>query len=282
MAENIYTVQSEVYQEMNEEINDTNIPIRNVRSLFKFKHRAKPDTNEIRVDEDGDLVIERHSIDRGVVIEHINKSPLDMVGMQVWRSALLMSDFIMNRRDVFNKDQVVLELGSGVGLTGIVSAMHCKETIFTDIDNKDILSNIEKNIKLNEDLITGRTIVMPLDFFEPKLSEPLWEKFKTVTIIIATDVVYDNELTKQFVNTLIKLMTNAQTAYVAMEKRYVFSTSDLDVCAPCYDYFVELLNENESWIKVELINCNFTQYFQYNRAKELVLFKLTVQHEYTI
>lgn len=54
-----------------------------------------------------------------------------MVGMQVWRSALLMGDFILDNKNIFNGDQVVLELGSGVGLTGIVTAMCCKEVIFT-------------------------------------------------------------------------------------------------------------------------------------------------------
>lgn len=54
-----------------------------------------------------------------------------MVGMQVWRSALLMGDFIIENKDIFTSDQIVLELGSGVGLTGIVAAMYCKEMIFT-------------------------------------------------------------------------------------------------------------------------------------------------------
>lgn len=51
--------------------------------------------------------------------------------MQVWRSALLMADFVMGKRNIFSGDQVVLELGSGVGLTGIVAAMYCKEVVFT-------------------------------------------------------------------------------------------------------------------------------------------------------
>jgi len=64
--------------------------------------------------------------------EHVNQTSLDMVGMQVWRSALLMGDFILdNKRDIFTRDQVVLELGSGVGLTGIIAAMCCKEIVFT-------------------------------------------------------------------------------------------------------------------------------------------------------
>jgi len=66
-----------------------------------------------------------------MLLEHRNQTSLDMVGMQVWRSALLLSDFILENRDIFNSEQNVLELGSGVGLTGIVAAMYCKEVIFT-------------------------------------------------------------------------------------------------------------------------------------------------------
>lgn len=66
------------------------------------------------------------------ILEHINRTSLNMVGMQVWRSALLIGDFIIeNRQDIFTHDKVVLELGSGVGLTGIVAAMYCKEVVLT-------------------------------------------------------------------------------------------------------------------------------------------------------
>ncbi|XP_050526411.1 methyltransferase-like protein 22 isoform X1 [Daktulosphaira vitifoliae] len=272
------TLQSEVFQEMNESNESSNSTIHNVRSSFKFSHSTNTNPQEILVDEDGDLLLQRKSNIKEVVIEHFNRSPLDLVGMQVWRSALLMSDFIMYRRDIFNYNQVVLELGSGVGMTGIVLAMHCKETIFTDVNNKDILSNIKKNINLNKDLIIGHTTVLPLDFKEELFSELLREKLKDVKIIIAADVVYDNEITKQFINTVRKLMTITpdKTTYIGLEKRYIFSTTELDICAPCYDFFIELLNK-ASWCKLELLDCNFTQYFHYNRVKELVLLKLTVQ-----
>lgn len=57
--------------------------------------------------------------------------------------------------------------------------------------------------------------------------------------------------------------------------RYVFSAIDLEVCAPCYEYFKELLTDNNDWCRVELLDCNFSQHFQYNKVKELVIFKLT-------
>lgn len=277
------TLQSELFQELNEEheSGDTH-DIRSVRSTFKFKCQPKkPRPEQLSVDEDGDLVVRRSPLAKGIIIEHINRTSLNMVGMQVWRSALLMGDFILENRDIFTNDQIVLELGSGVGLTGIVAAMYCKEVIFTDMNNKEILSMIEKNINLNKDLIVSRTTVMPLNFNEPELlSDALCEKLRNTQIIIAADVIYDNYITEQFVNTLKKLMPipPRKTAYIGMEKRYVFSSVDLEVCAPCYEYFSDLLSQNNNWCQVQLLDCNFSQYFQYNKAKELVIFKLTANH----
>jgi len=255
--------------------------VTDVRNTFRLKSLPNKNARPFSVDKDGDLVMCRNPLSKGITIEHINQTSLKMVGMQIWRSALSMSDFIMDNRDIFTSDQVVLELGSGVGLTGIVAAIYCKEVIFTDIDNKDILSTIEKNIHLNRDLIVGHTTVTPLNFSEPELLDTLRNKLRDVKIIIAADVIYDNDITEQFVNILKKIMAISprKTAYIGMEKRYVFSSVDLDVCAPCYEFFSELLAQNNDWCQVELLNCvDIPQYFQYKKVKELVIFKLTANH----
>jgi len=46
---------------------------------------------------------------------------LSDVGQQVWRGALLMVDFVLGHKDIF-QDKVVLELGGGVGLCAIVAS----------------------------------------------------------------------------------------------------------------------------------------------------------------
>lgn len=62
---------------------------------------------------------------------------------------------------------------------------------FSDIDSKEVLSKIEKNIKLNQDLIVGCTRVMPLNFSDTKLPFELWKKLGEVNIIIASDGSYN-------------------------------------------------------------------------------------------
>jgi len=59
--------------------------------------------------------------------------------------------------------------------------------IFLDINNKEILSMIEKNINLNQDLIVSRTTVLPMNFNEPELPDALFEKLKDLQILIAAD-----------------------------------------------------------------------------------------------
>jgi len=59
--------------------------------------------------------------------------------------------------------------------------------IFSDLNNKDILQTIEKNIRINQDLIVSRTTVTPLNFSEPELPDVLWKKLQHINIIIAAD-----------------------------------------------------------------------------------------------
>lgn len=65
------------------------------------------------IDEDGDLILGRRR--QGVIlIEHQQSTNLALVGLQVWRGALLLSDFLFQNRWKFESKRI-LELGSGVG-----------------------------------------------------------------------------------------------------------------------------------------------------------------------
>nr|XP_031289059.1 methyltransferase-like protein 22 isoform X1 [Camelus dromedarius] len=53
--------------------------------------------------------------------EHTMATPLEDVGKQVWRGALLLADYVLFQRDLF-QGRTVLELGGGTGLASIVAA----------------------------------------------------------------------------------------------------------------------------------------------------------------
>ncbi|XP_069688046.1 methyltransferase-like protein 22 isoform X2 [Periplaneta americana] len=94
-------------------------------------------------------------------------------------------------------------------------------------------------------------------------------------------VIYDNDVTEAFVNTLQKILSfpPAKTIYIALEKRYVFTVADLDSVAPCYEFFLQCLQKTcakppgSQW-QVDQLPIDFPQYFNYERVKELVLWRI--------
>lgn len=81
------------------------------------------------LDADGDFILKRTK--KGFIeIEHKKTTGINLVGLQVWRGALLLADYIItNRKQLAGKK--ILEVGSGVGLTSIVAAKYCEEVICT-------------------------------------------------------------------------------------------------------------------------------------------------------
>lgn len=45
------------------------------------------------------------------------------MGLQIWRGSLLLADWLLHHGQSLSKDEYILELGSGVGLTSIIASM---------------------------------------------------------------------------------------------------------------------------------------------------------------
>lgn len=127
---------------------------------------------------------------------------LNLVGLQVWRGALLLADWLIyNNEQLSNK--TILEVGSGVGLTSIVAAMYrpviCTGifinpfTLFTlyyvlviDVNEGGILELIEQNVERNKNLVKNHIKVMELNFLR-ELPKEIKEILVDVEIILAAD-----------------------------------------------------------------------------------------------
>ncbi|KAJ9575930.1 hypothetical protein L9F63_007242 [Diploptera punctata] len=290
MASDEYEVTSEIHQAIKKDgLIKPSLSSENVLSSFSFKYPTSnefTESNSLTVDEDGDLIVPRKSDkpqkEGVIVIEHSFSTTLDLVGRQIWRGALLLADYILHHRETLLKDNSILELGSGVGLTSIVAAMYAAQVICTDIDVGGILDLIRANAARNSKLIKANFIVLGLDFFANNWSSNLESKLTNVTVILVADVIYDNDVTEAFVNTLQRILNTppAKTVYIALEKRYVFTIADLDSVAPCYEFFLQCLNTARAkppgslW-QMEQIPIDFPQYFNYERVKELVLWRIS-------
>lgn len=71
----------------------------------------------------------------------------DDVGAVLWPAAGVLSRWLLDRKWLL-RDKVVMEIGAGMGLTGIVAATICFSAVLTDF-NAAVIKNLEQNIQLN-------------------------------------------------------------------------------------------------------------------------------------
>ncbi|XP_002530835.3 protein N-lysine methyltransferase METTL21A isoform X1 [Ricinus communis] len=71
----------------------------------------------------------------------------DLTGQLVWPGAMLLNDYLSKNAEML-KGCSVIELGSGVGVTGILCGRFCRQVLLTD-HNDEVLKILKKNIELH-------------------------------------------------------------------------------------------------------------------------------------
>ncbi|XP_058566099.1 methyltransferase-like protein 22 isoform X5 [Neofelis nebulosa] len=241
----------------------------------------------------------RESSPRDIVrIEHTMATPLEDVGKQVWRGALLLADYILFQRDLF-QGRTVLELGAGTGLASIIAATVARTVYCTDV-GADLLAMCQRNIALNGHLTAvggGVVKVKELDWLRDDLctdpevpfswsQEDVSDLYSHTTILLAAEVFYDDDLTDALFETLSRLahkLQNACTAILSVEKRLNFTLRHLDVTCEAYDHFrswlrrLEGLADGRLRFAVERVEASFPQLLVYERIQQLELWKIFVE-----
>jgi len=218
-----------------------------------------------------------------VVLEHVSSSSVGLVGLQVWRGALFLADFLLaNPEEVLGKR--VLELAAGTGLTSVVASAGAASVTATDVDRGDILPLLRRNCAANVGWSGGDMVqVCQLNFFwEPSdWSLDLTKCVEDSRVILAADVVYDREITVHFFNSLRNILgTGEKTVFIAIERR-LWTGDDGTVIAPNFEFFLENLETLEKGrdsdnytLRVTEEGTDFSQFFKYNRVNELRLWRL--------
>lgn len=233
---------------------------------------------QFTLDKEGDLVLARRKNKRQTVIDtcdsilihHHVTTAIPSVGLQIWRASLLLGDFILHSicTSSYFHDVVALELGAGTGLVGILVARAAKAVFITDM-GVDILDNCFRNVKLNfstykyyEKSVRVRQLNWK-NSWPPKVIEAeeefmmspeykySWtlsdiDQVEEASILLAADVVYNNDLTDAFFNILRKLMPpgSKKVLFLCLEKRYNFTLDDLDIVAHSYCHFRTFIEED--------------------------------------
>ncbi|KAG2455769.1 CP062 protein, partial [Polypterus senegalus] len=167
-------------------------------------------------------------------------------GLVTWEAALCLAEWAMEHTDIF-QGRSILELGSGVGLTGITVCKMCRphKYIFSDC-HPNVLRQLQKNLSLNNLAIqefassaasnTSEVQIMVKNLDWEVASQ---EHFKDlcVDVVIASDVVYDPEIVRCLVKLLSQLLTCAEkdkipNMYIASTIRnhetYAYFRKELD------------------------------------------------------
>ena len=118
-----------------------NTPAGTKSSVFRVYREAV-------VDGDGDLCPPRKGVPAhaytSFAIAHAVATPLETVGLQVWRGALLLADWLVASGHV-RKDTPIIELGAGTGLCSLVAAYAGAPLVFCTDHGDDVLENCRRN-----------------------------------------------------------------------------------------------------------------------------------------
>ncbi|EGC35383.1 hypothetical protein DICPUDRAFT_152320 [Dictyostelium purpureum] len=150
---------------------------------------------------------------KGQELQNVNVQP--STGLLPWPASRILSQFISKYNDQF-KNKNVVELGSGVGLCGLVSSKYSNFTLFTDGDEKS-LPLLQDNVEANKDLYKDsknkpnveRLFWGKTDTLE-KFKEQYQSKFE-FDIVIGSDLIYVDDSIEPLFYTVDSILSKSQS-----------------------------------------------------------------------
>ncbi|XP_034567295.1 protein-lysine N-methyltransferase EEF2KMT [Notolabrus celidotus] len=126
-------------------------------------------------------------------------------GLVTWEAALYLAEWALDHQHTFT-GRTVLELGSGVGLTGVTVCRSCSPDRFVFSDcHPSVLQKLQNNVELNG-LTEGAAPAVSVE--ELDWTAVTEERIKQIgaDTVIAADVVYDPDVVETLVELLSKIL----------------------------------------------------------------------------
>ncbi|XP_050929662.1 protein-lysine N-methyltransferase EEF2KMT isoform X2 [Lates calcarifer] len=184
-------------------------------------------------------------------------------GLVTWEAALYLAEWALDHQQAFT-GRTVLELGSGVGLTGITICRSCSPNRFVFSDcHPSVLQKLRANVQLNglTEQQTPTVSVEELDW--TAATEEQLRRIGADTVI-AADVVYDPDVVGHLVKLLSQILKCSSSPEV-----FICST----IRNPeTYSSFKQQL-ENAG-LSHQVITGGVSHVFPYNRLSSIEMIKL--------
>ncbi|XP_041634487.1 protein-lysine N-methyltransferase EEF2KMT isoform X1 [Cheilinus undulatus] len=138
------------------------------------------------------------------LLENVALISKGTTGLVTWEAALYLAEWALDHHQAFT-GRTVLELGSGVGLTGITICRSCspKRFVFSDCHHS-VLEKLRNNVELNG-LTEEESAVSVEELDWTAATEETIEQIGADTVI-AADVVYDPDIVEVLVKLLSKIL----------------------------------------------------------------------------
>ncbi|KAG1702479.1 hypothetical protein DVH05_009429 [Phytophthora capsici] len=125
--------------------------------------------------------------DSSVVVTCRVASVFNEVGLKLWEAGWLLAEYVLAHKSEF-RGRKVLELGAGVGFTGLVLACVCRSSrvVLTDYA-PNVMQNLRYNVEINSSKFLCPVQVQTLDWetWQPN------EDDERPDVLLAGDCVYD-------------------------------------------------------------------------------------------
>ncbi|CAH0479731.1 unnamed protein product [Peronospora belbahrii] len=110
---------------------------------------------------------------------------LQSTGLTLWRAGDFLSDYMYQNRSRFAHKSII-ELGSGLGLIGILASYLTEENVVVTDGDEDTMELLAANIKLNDvkDKVQCRKLLWGIDL------DQIEDKFD---IVLGADIIYEQE-----------------------------------------------------------------------------------------
>ncbi|KAF8767974.1 Protein-lysine N-methyltransferase EEF2KMT like protein [Argiope bruennichi] len=182
-------------------------------------------------------------------------------GLQTWEAAKYLSEWCIRNRSYF-ESKTILELGSGIGLLGIIVLKFCdpEKYIFSD-KSKEVLKLLSSNIKINlKNHGNGVTEQQQLTWADINNEEAA---IISPDVILGTDIVFDINTIGSLIQALnILMIKKGACAYIASTIRN-----------PETDHkFRELLGTSS--LTYQILESHQKTMFIYDDSSTLILYKI--------